>query len=132
MSFILENNDMNVLYRTVCENFAKTYYHMRDNKLNDMANIYKPNVMFTFMNDEIIGYNKFLERMYYYGLTKMTHHKIDITAQPINHKMVLISTVGTVSFNNSMFQKKFAETVILQAYEGNKLLIRQSIFKIVE
>ena len=119
-------------YKKITEEFCKTYYTKYDNNFSELCGMYKPESLFTYLDEEITGFQQFLTRLNQYNIHKFKHHKIHVNAQPIGQRSVMLVVTGTISVNDSIYVQKFTETLFLQRDDNNKFFIYHSIFKLTD
>ena len=119
-------------YRKITEEFCKTYYSIYDNDFLKLENIYKPESIFTYLDEEFVGFQSVSERIKQYNIWKFKHGNININAQPIGQKSLLINITGLISVNNSMIEQRFVETILLQRDNDDIFYIYHTMFKVIE
>jgi len=137
MSFQIDCNwnkrsNLRQKYKELTKKFCKDYYFTYDNKFPHLKSLYKPESMFTYLDDEIQGFNKYLQRIKDYGIKKFKHYKINVNSQPVGKSTLLISVNGQISINNSNKKNNFMETILLQKSNDNKYFIYHTIFKLIK
>lgn len=123
--------DIRTNYKQLADEFCKYYYSLYDTNFYQLSNLYYQDAQFTYLDEEILGFNNFFEKLKINGNYKFTHHQMNINAQPIGQNNLLISIVGTISINDSIYQNKFIETILIQKDDFNRILICSTIFKFI-
>lgn len=124
--------DMRHNYKQIAEELCKHYYTAYDNNFQDLINVYYTDSQFTYQDQEITGFNTLLQKLRESGITSFTHYDMNVSAQPIGPSNILITVIGSISFNNSIFLNKFIETLYIQRDDSNVLRICSTIFKIID
>jgi len=124
--------DIRINYKQLADEFCKYYYSLYDTNFILLNNFYNQASQFTFQDEEILGFNNLLEKLRSNGYYKFTHNNMKINSQPIGQNNLLINILGNISINDSIFQNKFIETIILQKDNLNKFEIFSTIFKIID
>lgn len=117
-------------FRLIAEEFSKYYYTTYDNNFLELSNLCIPNTLFTYLDTELIGFNKLLEKIRYENIFRFNHKEIHINFQPVGNSGILISSHGTISLNDSIFENKFTETILINRDDNNRFYIVNSIFKL--
>lgn len=130
----ISNNqiDVRLNYRRITEEFCKYYYFLYDTNFFQLNGLYLPDSYFTYLDEEFVGFNSLYEKIRQNNIYKFTHHKMNITSQPVGEKTLLIMTTGCLTINDSIFQQKFAETILLQRDDNNNFFVNRTIFRLIE
>lgn len=123
--------DIKQTYKYLADEFAKQYYTLYDNNFLQLANLYLPDSYFTYLDEEITGFNNLVQRLRQYGITKFTHSQLHLNVQPIGERSLMISVTGLISVNNGVASQRFSETVLLQKDDYNHFFIYRTIFKLL-
>ena len=137
MSFTLfrSNNqltDIRYNYKQLAEEVCKCYYTAYDNNFLELANVYYNDSQFTYQDHEFSGFNTLVQVLRGNNINKFTHHNMNVSSQPIGPNNLLITVIGSISFNDSIFMNKFIETIYMQKDDANILRICSTIFKIID
>ena len=124
--------DMRLSYKTVAEDFCRQYYNMYDTNFGQLASYYTQDAIFTFLDEELVGFNKLYERISQYNIYRFTHHTINVNSQAVGLYGLMVTVTGKVSVNDSIFQQNYVETIILQMDEYGTLFVTNSTFKLFE
>lgn len=127
------NNIKNVIsnYKKISQDFCSHYYPLYDKNYPSLGYLYKPNSMFTFIDSNVTGFKNLCNIIQSKGIYKITHHTINVCAQPLwDINGILIAVNGTLSINNNFSKSNFTETILLKKDSGNKFHIYQTIFNI--
>ncbi len=130
-------------YKNITKKFCEMYYPLFDNDFFALNKLYKPNSLFLFINENLVGFNSVKHKMLNDNVKKFIHHEINVSSQPIGTNSILITTNGTVDiiyfndimstyldFNNHTLSCNFSETIILKRNNDNKFYIYHTIFSI--
>lgn len=127
--------DVRANYKQLAYDFCVQYYNTFDLNFQNLIYIYKPDSMFTFMDQEVIGYNNLYNLwINNYGIYKFTHVITSITSQPVGTKTLLISVVGTIKVNDHLYaspDQPFVETLIIQKDADEIFYIHGTMFKLL-
>lgn len=123
--------DFRIHYAELGKQFCAQYYTLYDTNFPALSTLYHPNSCITFAGDECIGFNNYNNKVIYGGYYSFTHHNVEITVQPLGHNLLLISSNGVISINDSIFKQRFTETIILQQMDNNQIFVINSVFKII-
>ena len=124
--------DVQENYRKIAEEFCKYYYTNYDSNFMELKDIYSDNSCFTYLDEEIIGFNSLVSKLGIMNIHKFDHKSINVNAQPVGKTSLLILTTGTISVNNSIHVNKFSESILLQRNNDNKFVVYNTIFKLTE
>lgn len=125
--------DVRNTYKQLAQDFCQKYYSCYDNKFSDLSPLYLNNSQFTFLDNEIVGFNDLINKLKSIGLYQFTHYNMNVISQPLGNNNVIININGTISFNGSIFTKKFLETIILERNNlNNNFYVISTIFKTIE
>jgi hypothetical protein len=124
-------NDHN--YRNLTEDFCHDFYTSYDRSLDNLKYFMNNKTYITYINQEFSGVNSWLDKLSdQQNIYRITHHSINITAQPlINSNKILLSVHGKISNNNNYNKKKYIETLVVELH-NNKFTICNYIIKIVD
>lgn len=110
MNFVIRNS-----YKKIAEEFCRFYYTNYDNSFMELVHLYTADSKFTFLDNEIIGFNNLYDLLVNkYGVKSIAHNVTSVYSQPLGDKTVLVQAVGEVIINNCGVKEKFVETFILQ------------------
>ena len=126
--------DLKNVYKQASAEFCTKYYTALDNNIRSLGDAYYPNSQFTFVDNEVVGYNTFLNLLDRLGINRMSHNEMNIVSQPLGSSHMLVNVTGAVGFNNMPFYAKFTETLFIEKIEKdgeNKLKVCSSIFKLL-
>ena len=118
-------------YYQVGTDFCKEYYQKFDNNLPLIGRLFDKNVKITFLGNHfnsitsLINYNK------QYGIWKYKHGDIYKQYQPLDNHSILISSFGTISINDSVYYRKFTETIIIRRDIWGNWFITNLIFQLI-
>lgn len=134
MNFFQKYNlvDVKANYKKITEEFCKHYYSIYDTNFYALNNMYKPESCFTYLDEEMVGFNSISNKLKQFNIYKFTHHTIDVNSQPIGDRTLLITTNGKLSINNSTYEQRFIETILLQRDDNNRFFIYHTIFKLID
>lgn len=135
MSFTLRPNliDAKLNYKQIADEFCKYYYSKYDTNFDSLTSLYYPDSQFTYQDEEVSGFINLLNKIKSNGVYKFTHHNMKVNTQPIGSKHILINVYGTLSLNDSIYQNKFNETILLQRSEdNNNFSICSTIFRLLD
>lgn len=124
--------DVRKNFRKLTEEFCEFYYSTYDNNFPELAKIYKPESIFTYLDEEFTGFDSVFQRVKQYEIYNFTHHILHINAQPVGDRTILINVDGTISTNHSSFRQKFDETILLQRDDQNNFSVFHTIFKLID
>jgi len=125
--------DVKANYKQITENFIKFYYSLYDTDFLKMGQLYKPDACFTFLDEEMIGFNNLVDKLKQYNITKFTHHSVHVNSQPVGDRTLMLMVSGRLSVNSSPYaENKFMETILLQRDDQNKFFVHHTMFKLVE
>ena len=124
--------DMRNVYKLCAEEFCKYYYATYDSNFNNLWSVYYTDSQFTYLDSEMVGFDNLCNGLRLNGVLKFTHNNLVITAQPVGSAHLLITVVGTVAFNDTIFQNKFIETLLLHRHDSNRLYVCNTIFKLTD
>lgn len=124
--------DMRLCYKNFAEDFCRQYYNLYDTNFGQLSNFYTADATFTFLDEELFGFNKLCERVGQYNIYRFTHHTINVNTQAVGQYGVMLTVTGKISVNDSIFQQNYVETILLQMDEHARLFITNSTFKLFE
>lgn len=136
MSFVLTRIgetkliNVNYKYKQLAEEFCKSYYSTYDKNIKDLSNMYHPKAQFTLNNVEVSGVNNYFNLLENSGLNSFVHHDLNVQSQPIGDDSLLVNVSGTLTVNNSIFENKFIETLLVQRDNFNHFYIFSTMLKI--
>ena len=117
-------------YKQLAEEFCKFYYSTYDKNFKDLADSYHPKAQFTVNTVEVSGVNNYFNLLENCDARSFVHHDLNVQAQPIGEDSVLINVSGTLTVNNSIFENKFIETLLIQRDNFNRFYIFSTMLKI--
>ena len=118
-------------YKELAEELCRYYYTIYDNNFQELANIYYADSQFTYQDQEITGFNTLLQKLRETTVSKFTHYDMNVSAQPIGSSNLIITVIGSIALNDSIFMNKFIETLYIQRDDANVLRVCSTIFKIL-
>lgn len=124
--------DIRNCYKTLADSFCKYYYSFYDINLLALNNLFYPNTQFTFNNEELYGFNNFVNKLNSLGYYKFTHYTMEVNSQPIGPNHLLLNIYGIMSVNDSILRHKFIETILIQKDLDQSYHIYSVIFKFVQ
>jgi len=124
--------DLRQDYKQTAYDFCTQYYTNYDHYLYDLSSFFTQDAQFTYQDSEFTGFNNFINKIKESGSTRIVHQDMNITAQPIGPGQMLIVVLGLITINDSIFPRRFTETLLLQRNEYNRLQITSTIFKLLE
>lgn len=124
--------DMRVNYKVIAEDLCKNYYNLYDNNFGQLSSLYTLETIFSFLDEELVGFTNFSERIRQYNIYKFTHHTVNVNSQPVGSYALLLTVTGKVSVNNSIYQQNYVETLLLQMDEYGRMFITNNTFKLFE
>lgn len=124
--------DIRPNYKHIADEFCKYYYTVYDTNFPALSQLYYFDSQFTYQEQEFNGFNIWINGLVNSGVHKFTHHSLNITAQPLSPSDLIITILGTLSVNDSIYQNKFIEILILRRDENNTIHICSTIFRLVE
>lgn len=120
-------------YRKITEEFVKYYYTTYDNNFINLGGTIKRDTKITYMDEEMIGFNKLCERLSQYNIRSFKHYNMHVISQPLNAKSIIMTVTGEMTANESIYRKKFIETIVIQrAKNNNNFNITNLIFRLIE
>lgn len=129
--------DAKQIYKQLGAEFCKNYYTAYDTNYQSLVYMFKPESIFTFLDDEIVGFNNVYTKVInHYGIQKFTHEIKTIDSQPVGSKTILISVFGLVRVNDHItptnpFQP-FSELFFLQRDDATQsYYVYNNIFKLL-
>lgn len=123
--------DVQNSFRQIAEEFCKYYYTVYDNNFLELANLCLPNTLFTYMDEELIGFNRLVEKINKHYIYKFHHKQININFQPVGNNGIIILSTGTISLNDSIIENRFTESILLEMDDKNRFFIINNLFKII-
>lgn len=129
----LYREDVQEVYDIIMNNFCKFYYDKYDNNFDELRSIYTDESLFTYLDEEIIGFSDYKNRIKSYGIYKFIHYNISPTAQPVGNKTLIISVTGNIRVNYNPTTYKFSEVIMLQREKySNNYFVYNTIFKLID
>lgn len=119
-------------YQEIAQEFCKYYYTIYDTNFAGLNSLYYLESQFTFQNQEFRGFNNLLKAIISSGIGKFSHSNLNVNVQPIGNKNFEILVNGSISLNDSIFDSRFIENMILQRDDNNRIYVISTIFKIIE
>ena len=130
--------DCRQLYKQIGIEFCKSYYTAYDTNYQSLVYIFKPDSIFTFLEEEIVGFNNLHARVTgHYAVQKFTHDIKTIDSQPLGGKTMLITVTGLLRINddispNNPYQP-FLESFILQKDDTSQTFyVHNNIFRLLQ
>lgn len=128
----MKTMDVRNNYKSITEEFLKYYYETYDKYIPDLANLYSADSKFTWMNNEVMGFNNLLKMFVELNLTSVTHQIKEYSGQPMGPKTLMVNAVGLLNDDNSGNYVKFSESIILQYNEDlESFVIHNTILNIL-
>ncbi len=124
--------NVKIKYKQIADEFCRQYYSVYDENFSNLVDLYYTDSQFTYLDQEFIGFNNLLQKIKSFGINKFVHNNLNITAQPIGNNYIIISIVGQIIINNSVFPNKFMETIYVQITDENKFKVCSTIFKLLD
>lgn len=118
-------------YRMLTEEFCKQFYGTFDSNYPLLAHYFMNDVHITYFDEELNDFNKLSQKWASENIQKFNHQSLQINAQPIDEKSLIINIVGTLTINLSNISNQSIETIILKYDDSNKLCICNYTFKII-
>jgi len=132
-----DQTDVRYHHKNIAQEFCKQYYTQYDSNFANLSGFYRQDSIFTFLEEEYMGYQNLYNRMIsHYGLQKLTHQIKTIDSQPLGAKTLLITVTGLIRANdhtmpNSQFSH-FVETMVLQKDDQqNTFFVISTIFRVI-
>lgn len=124
--------DVRANYKQIAEELLSIYYNTYDADYTGLTRMYYPDSQFTYRDYEFFGFENLVKLWREkYNVFKFTHTVVHSTVQPVGKTDLLVSVHGTLSVNNSLYQDKFVETLLIRREDDNTFRIMSTIFKIV-
>ena len=120
-------------YKTIGKQFTDAYYQAIDQNLNSVSQLYCPNAYITMMGEEMVGFDKFVQRLRDYGVYRFQHRIQEVDPQPINEQYLLITVTGTVTADGLNYNR-FSETFTLMrpdTFGGNTCHVKNHLFRLI-
>ena len=119
-------------YKTITETFCRHYYDYYDNNFDKIKNLCADNTYFTYLDDEILGFDNLVNIIKNKGINKFRHDasSMNISSQPTGTRSLIINVTGVVHVNDNPTKYKFSETIILKR-SGTRYYIQNIIFKVI-
>lgn len=135
MSFQLTKTTKNFTvyqdYKQIAQDFAMEYYTAYDNGIDKLQHFYNNDAKFLYLDHEIVGYTNWANALRHNNFNKFNHGDMNVNVLPINDTNLLITIVGSVNINNSIFDNKFMENIVLERGYNNNFSVSNTIFKFV-
>ena len=137
MSFILSSNGVqppppypHLSHKEIGQEFCKYYYNaFASNGINGIANLYHPEALITFLEEECVGSVAFSQKLNNLGLTRLLFNNLVGTTQPHNNDTVIISVSGDCCAHTNHWGK-FSDVFVISLMGGNWVIVHH-IFKVV-
>ena len=133
MSFLMPNNA--IPYQNIAEEFCKAYYNtFASTGSSGIMNLYAPDAIITFAEDECVGQIAFNQKLTNLGISKMTFAELTASAQPHGQDIVLINVSGQFSIAKIQLAPnwmRFTDVFILQKFNESWFIIHH-IFKVIK
>lgn len=130
--------DTRQIYKEIGTEFCKNYYTAYDTNYQSLIYMFKPESLFTFLGEEMIGFNNVYARVTgHYAVQKFTHDIKAVDSQPVGTKTILITVSGLVRINDHIaptnpFQP-FVETFVLQKDDATQTFyIFNNVFRLLQ
>ena len=119
-------------YKQLALNFCKEYYNKLDKNIKQTSKFYKPHSKFTFLEDEITGFNVYMNKIKNnYNITSFNHNIKSVDSQPISNNAFLINVIGVIKVNKQMIYHHFTETFVLQQDFSGNFFVCNTIFRLI-
>lgn len=133
---IVSYNDVALCYQELAQEFVNLYYTTYDSNIQNLVYFFKAESLFTFIDEEIIGFNNLYNRLVnHYCVYKISHEITSFSAQPMGNKTLFIQVIGNLRVNDHMYNtpvQPFTETFVLQRDDAAAAyFIHNTIFKIL-
>lgn len=132
----VDPHDVRQNYKEFGNQFCQEYYQRCDSNFQSLVYLYKPESLFTYLDNECIGFNN-LHSLWVnqYGISNFKHDIKTVSAQPLGTLSLLITVTGMIGTNSNMPGNQnmfpFVETFLLQKDTNNQFFIYNNIFKIL-
>jgi hypothetical protein len=119
-------------YKDIAKQFSKKYYENYDSDYNKLEAMYLPTAMFTYLEEEFLGFANFKKKLQQLNIKSFQHSLNTIDVQPINQDKLYIMMTGTMSVNGDFSRIKFSEFICLsKGSNDNNFYISNTMFRIV-
>jgi len=119
----------NDVYNRVMRDFCDMYYTDYDNNFYNLRELYTDNSLFTYMEEEAIGFDNYLSIIKNKGIQSFHHFDIRSVAQPVGNRSIIINIFGKLRINKSFIIHNFTETVFIKRnVHDNNYLVYNTIF----
>lgn len=121
-------------YKKVAVNLCREYYTEYDRNFSNLKRFFRQDTKFTFMEEEMIGFNLLENKVKYnYNISSFLHNINSIDVQPVGTRTLLINITGIVRVNDQSSSSKFTETLLLQHNANEKMwYIYNLIFRLIK
>ena len=132
----LESNlgflDIRTCYQKIAFDFCKYYYRIWDTNFPMIKDVYSNNPNITYFDQNFNNINSWYNYINnYQGVNKFEHINFKGTAHVLDSSRILIHVTGTITANNSIYWKKYSETIVIRKNIWDKWYITNSIFKLI-
>ena len=114
----------------ISSEFCRKYYQTFDNDFTQICKLYNKDCKITYLGNTFNNPTSLVNYIKTGGSYKFTHHQYKGYSQPLSHDKILIQIVGTISANNSIYNKQYCETLIIQRDFWSNWTIINSLFVI--
>jgi hypothetical protein len=118
-------------YNSIGLEFLKYYYRLWDNNFPAIGNLYCDNPAITYLDIDYTNFNNYMWSIRNQGIYKFSHWNYNWKCQPINNNSILIAVTGNISTNDSIYCRKFTETIIIQRDIFDNWYILNTIFQLL-
>ena len=133
---MVDPHDVRQNYKELGNQFCQEYYQRCDTNFQSLVYLYKPESVFTYLDNECLGFNNLFQLWTnHYGINSFRHQIKSVNSQPLGTRSLLITATGLVGANmhlpgcQNMFP--FVETFLLQKDNNNQFHVYNTIFKIL-
>lgn len=118
-------------YKNITEEFCNTYYRLYDTDINSLSQYYTPTSIFTFLDEDIEGFDGLLSRIKQYNIYSFTHYDRQVNTQPVGNNYILVSVIGDISVNNSGYKNKYTESILIEVSNNSSIIVHNTIFRLL-
>jgi hypothetical protein len=119
-------------YKHIAQQFCLEYYTLYDENVENLGKMYYSESLFLYLDNEITGFNNWINALKQNNYNKFTHHNMNVSAIPINDTNLQVTIYGTLTLNNNMIENKFVENILLQRDNNNTFYICTTLFKFID
>ena len=132
----LESNlgflDIRTCYKKIAFDFCNNYYRIWDTNFPMIKDVYNNNPKITYFDRNFKNINTWSNYINnYQGVNKFEHINFSGTAHVLDRSNILIHVTGTITVNNSIYWRKYSETIIIRKNIWDKWYVTNSIFKLI-